>query len=396
VGLADDAPNSNYEEKMSKSFRSRAGHTDPADWAMVTSQLGEKTYTTHKGETLRDVSTMMFGDPSYWSKIWALNKNITDPFKLPEGTVITFRDGTIEAPPSLAVAMGKDLDRPAPDVSPYALGNTLNAEIPPNVHQRVSTMESIPSSLPSWDFGQPASKQMKLDLDRPIRSIPVAVKNLEYYASEQETPSEAQIEGTELKLKSASEFQYVYVRFQNAPTQKKYIVVKDLGEVSSDDSDQKAPIMTQILGKVDVLEPIDSKNKLYRAIVTKSFANVEVGAKLIAGDLPTYTVTADQGLSKAQAKIIGGRFHLRRKMFGLEGILFLNQGTGAGIAVGQLLPVYQYQRDRDDDLTIKENPRVIGKIKVVKTSAHFSTAVVVSSSTEIEVGDGTSPDMGKR
>jgi hypothetical protein len=393
--LGDDAPNSDFEQKMAKTYQARTSHTDPAEWTMLTSQLSEKTYTTHKGETLRDVSELMFGDPNFWPKIWSLNKSITDPFALPEGTVISFQGGTSDAPPSVGLAIMKDLDRPVADVSPYTLGNSLNAEIPPNTHQKAPPLQELPSSLPYWQFGRPTATRITMDVSRPIRTPTIAQKSLEYFASDRETPFDGVIEGTELDLKAASEFQYVYVKFKAAPSQKNYVALREDGDVDTKDG-LKTPIMTQILGTLEVLEPVDVKNNLYRAIINRALSNVEVGAKVIAGGIPTYTMEGGTASTNVRATVVGGRFSLNRHIFGNEGILFLDAGSSEGVNVGQVLPVYQYQRHRDDDIKIINNPLSIGKVKIIKTSEHFATAVVLSAVSEIEIGDGTSPDMHSR
>ena len=59
------------------------------------------------------------------------------------------------------------------------------------------------------------------------------------------------------------------------------------------------------------------------------------------------------------------------------------------MAEGQILPVYEYHRAKLDDAFVKENPRNIGSIKLVKVMEHVSTAVVLNAITEIETGDST-------
>ncbi len=84
-----------------------------------------------------------------------------------------------------------------------------------------------------------------------------------------------------MNLQSASEIQYVFVRFENAPTAKNYVVFKEQGETEAMGT-SKTPMIMNILGSIEILEPVDSKGGLYRAMVKKSLSNVEVGGKIYA------------------------------------------------------------------------------------------------------------------
>ena len=87
--------------------------------------------------------------------------------------------------------------------------------------------------------------------------------------------------------------------------------------------------------------------------------------------------------------VIGGQFDFDRTLYGAGSIIYLNQGSKAGLSEGQTLPVYRLQKLRNSDTLEKINRRYIGKIKVVKTSEDFATALVLNASEEIETGDKT-------
>ncbi len=354
-----------------------------------------KTYTTKKKESLVEISEMLFGDSQSWKKLWSLNKNIVNPYEIPPGTTITITDATSDSPPSLGFSFNPiGQEKMGTMASPDLLGYTLNVEIPPNSHEKASALDEIPETLPHWRFRKDASTLTKMQLGRVRPNIPESIKNLDFFVTENSTEGLGEVVGTEMNLNAAGEFQYIYVRLNKASNEKFYIVVKDLGEVQSSFVSQK-PMMVQIQGSIEVLESVDVSKGIYRALVKKALGNVEVGAKLVMGRLPTYVFTVNDQLSAARATIIGGHFSTSRHLFGTESVVFLDHGKKEGLADGQMLPIYQFQRAKLDNNFVKEHPRLIGKLKVVKTTEHFSTAVIVDSISEIEVGDGTSPDLKK-
>jgi hypothetical protein len=105
----------------------------------------------------------------------------------------------------------------------------------------------------------------------------------------------------------------------------------------------------------------------------------------------------DTGLiGQAEARIFGGQFGVNRRIFGPDTIVFLNQGNRGGLSVGQVLPVYKNQGTRSEKNIIRENPRLIGRLKVVRTTEDLATAVIISANEEIRVGDGTSVEVATK
>ena len=393
TALADDAPDSKIETNFYiKHSGAQMKPTDEGDWLMVSGQTPHKTYTTKRKESLVEISNMLFGDPHFWTKLWSLNKAITNPYEVPAGTTISVSDATSDLPPSVGVTFNAfpDPTELGDIAGPDILGGSLNAEVPPSTHEKASAIDELPKSLPKWKYRNP--DLITLDLDRPIVNIPVPVKNLDFFVSENKADAVGEVVGTEMNLTSAGEFQYIYVHFDSKPAEKNYTVIKDAGVVKGDFI-KGSPMMEQVLGNIEILEPVNSDKGTYRALVVKALDNVSVGAKLVVGPMPTYAFSADDPIASQKATIMGGHFSQNRHIFGSDGIVFLDHGKSDGMIEGQVLPVYQYQRSRLDGKFIKENPQVVGKIKVVKVTDRFSTAVVLNSTGIIEVGDGTSPDL---
>ncbi len=396
--MADDSPDIGTETKLHDKYVGQAlSPVDDGEWQMVSGQTPHNTYTTKKKESLMEISEMLFGDSHFWTKLWSINKQISNPYEVPPGTVISVTASGKDAPSfGINFYPVREPEKMGDPASPDILGYTLNAEIPANGHERVGALNALPDTLPPWKYRADPDGSMLLDLDRPIVTTPVAIKNLDFFVTEEiASEVEGEVVGTEMGMKTASEFQYVYVKLKNPGNVTNYTVILDEGEIASEFTSRK-PIMVQVQGAIEVQNVIDSRKNIYRALVKKSISQVEVGAKLVLSTLPTYTVTSNDPLSSATTTIIGGHFNTIRHLFGAESVVFLDHGKSEGLSEGQLFPVYQFQRAKLDGKFVKENPMMVGHIKIVKTSNHFSTAVVTDSNHEIEVGDCTSPDLTSR
>jgi len=383
---ANDVSNSKKEESLNQIYKTyNAQPTDQVIWSLVAGQSGVRTYKTQKGDTLWDISEMLFGDGFFWSKVWSLNPEITNPHDVPPGTVLSFYHGSLSDAPIL------NLDKQQPEALPEVLALTLNAEIPPPLKESAPPLNSLPDSFPQWKFKKDTSIQYNLDLKKPRSEFPSPNQYLSYYAAQEEVQGEGEVLGAELGMESASEHQYVFVKANAHAVGQTLLAVKNLGEVEDPYSSKKATLV-QVQGLLQLIEAVDSEKGAFRALVKRTIAPIEKGAKLLSGDFPSLNMTDSGSVSQASARVFGGQFGLKRRIFGPDGILFLNQGSRSGLSEGQVLNVFKSQAVRTENSPVRENPRIIGKVKVVRTTEDFSTAVVLSALEEIRVGDGTSAE----
>ena len=118
------------------------------DWSGV---VGSKdTYVVQPKDTLWDISKVLFGDPSYWPKLWSVNPSLTNPHLIQPNDNLGFIYGTEEAPPSLTVIQGGPTQiSKTPSSSPPPLPDFLNGKkivVPSKKLQPV--LQNIPDSLP--------------------------------------------------------------------------------------------------------------------------------------------------------------------------------------------------------------------------------------------------------
>lgn len=388
--LANDISNVKKEDSLNQIYKTyNAQPTDQTIWSLVAGQSGMRSYKTQKGDTLWEISEMLFGDGFFWPKVWSLNPEITNPHDVPPGTILSFFPGNMNDAPSIS------LDRKQPEALPEVLALTLNVELPPPQKESSPPLTVLPDSIPLWKFKKDPNTIESIELKRPPRNFPVPLQHLSYFASEGPTQGEGEVLGAELGMDSAGEFQYLFVRGNGLAVGQTVLAVKDIGDVEDSfapEKQKKKATLVQIQGLMEIVEPVDSAKGTFRAIVKKTIAPIEKGAKVLTSDFPYMNVEENGDATQIPARIFGGQFGLSRRIFGPDGIVFLNQGSRAGISEGQILNVYKNQYARTDASPVVENPRVIGRVKIVKTTEEFATAVVTSATEEIRVGDGTSPD----
>ncbi len=279
-------------------------------------------------------------------------------------------------------------------VIPASLCADSTQKLPRSKRATAPPLSEMPKTFPQWSYRRHKSLPPTLAVG-PVRRIPAAVKNLNFFVSDKPLKWEGEIVGTELNTSFATEYQYIYVYIKDLVNEKRFIVFKEIGKITSPFTNGK-PVMNQILGSIEISASIDEKQKLFRALVTKTTGHIPLGVKLISGSLPVYSFLTQREITDMPGTIIGGQFNTEQTLFGSESIVFLNRGTSEGLAEGQSLPIYQLKRAclKKDPIS-KEDPLRIGRLKVVKTDEHSSTAVILESSSFVEVGDGTSPDLEK-
>lgn len=104
-GLTADDPDLVLEKKFNTIFKRYNINPTPDDiWAAATSKQVLREYVVQKGDTLWSISKILFDDPNFWPKIWAINKQgILNPHFIYPKSKIYFYMGDEESAPTLSV-----------------------------------------------------------------------------------------------------------------------------------------------------------------------------------------------------------------------------------------------------------------------------------------------------
>lgn len=74
-----------------------------SEWFTVIEDIEVQRHTVMAGDTLWGISKVYFGDGNYWSKLWSVNKKITNPHLIFVGDVIRFTTGSFDEVPGIDI-----------------------------------------------------------------------------------------------------------------------------------------------------------------------------------------------------------------------------------------------------------------------------------------------------
>ncbi len=358
--------------------------TSEETWSQSTTGKQEN-YIIQSGDTLWGVSDTLFADPQYWPKVWSLNSGtIGNPHEVHVKQVVRFTAGTAGEPPSIQLTEATENDRNLVQVTAQEKSVLKDVKIP-ELETPVKTVLEVPDSLPNWQYKTHSEKEKLIfELDQRAGKFKSAKMSLNYEIRTKEPKAIGEVKETEFGLQQVGETHYVYVQIQK-PQIKKYIAVKKIGELDSDFAENKGYIW-QMQAELELQELVDAKTKLYRAMVTKSYEPLDVGAMLVDDQVSQFDLSMPANTEMLRGEIIGGQFEEKRLMLSPGQIVFM---SGKGYQNGHAYSIFKNREIRIADTDAKSNPLEIGRVKVIRVDGNYVTAVIISANEEILVGDKT-------
>jgi hypothetical protein len=145
--------------------------------------------------------------------------------------------------------------------------------------------------------------------------------------------------------------------------------------------------MVEYQAEIEIMERVNNEKNIYRAFVTKSITQLDVGAVVVPGRIPIIDPAATPVTAGVGGKIIGGSYEKSRDLFGPSALIFLDAGSQEGLQLGQSLPIIADEKLRNKKTPVVNNERVIGTAKIVRLSSGFATAYVTKAMNDILPGD---------
>ncbi|MBT4760929.1 MAG: LysM peptidoglycan-binding domain-containing protein [Bdellovibrionaceae bacterium] len=407
-----DDPNYQYEAKLYEIYVNYYKNPIPQQaWSKIIGQREKDSYKIQKGDSLWGISQVLFGDGHYWPKVWSKNGSIQNPHLISSGNSIHFLLGNEDSGPSFSIAENEKEENSSPELQiakkPTDEENEYEIKLPPPSIESMPVLNVLPASLPNLVIKQDNSTYDEFGVANisggktKTKSV-ILVTN---YIQETPIPSVGLVKEVESGLNSAARFQYVFVEFPKGATKigEKYLVLENVGKLESGldnemlaDKDMQG-FVVEILGEIEIVDQVGYEDEdelergqdIFRALVSQSYHLVKVGDRLVKGHVKMES-SGSQGVdSEVVAQVIGGDGVHKNKRFGQSSLVYLNRGRSDGMEIGQILPVRSVRKLRFSDSLVRSQSKVIGKIKIVKTTPKYSTAVVVESSSFIEIGDLT-------
>jgi hypothetical protein len=389
----DGEPDIKREERFHRIYKKyNEQPTSEEAWEKVLSGRKANSYSVQNKDTLWDISHTLFGDSSYWPKVWSYNTDdIQNPHEINPSQQIRFYPGTMAEAPTVGLA---DKNAPAEEMPSHVLekneaGKLESIKIPPPKKKSRPVVKKLPESLPLYRLGAVNKPPVDFEVSGARVVHPPAPKYLSFYIADNPVDSVGEIvEMEQPDERTSNENELVIVRVSNAAN-KRFIVVKDDVKISdpSEVLGNKAYVV-EVQGEVELRERVNEGENLFRAVVKKAIQPLDTGAKLIPGTVQTFDTTPTPVTTAVQSKIIGGEYQrYDQRVFGTDNFVFLNAGAKEGLQDGSTLNIFLNERIRKSNTGAVSNDRVIGQVKIIKLADHFATGYVLDSTNEIEIGD---------
>lgn len=268
------------------------------------------------------------------------------------------------------------------------------ALIPPE-KRRAAPLRRLPVSLPTYRFAGVNTPPLDFAQVGPRPALKVAPIYLTYFITPRGVDAVGSIQGTELGLQTASELQYVFVRV-NSPG-KSYLVVREMAPLIDKEGGvgEQSPIPVEVQGELELIEQVNPREGLWRAVVTRTLTQITVGSQLVEGRARMIDPSPTMTTTGPEFKIIGGQFE-NRKLVGEGQVVYL-KGAGDSVSPGTTLQVKAVARLRNPEAPAVMNERTVGAVKVLETAGRYVTGYIVSAKEDIYVGDivGGSPNASE-
>lgn len=417
--IADDTLNfdtGNEEKNLLKLSTFVQGKITPKEWEDINSKSKLEKYEVQKGDYLWKISKKLFGTGFYYSKIWSLNPQITNPHEIEPGTTLLFDLGSTDAVPNVQVSAFSD-DEPVVSMK-KGMNYASNSEAvrPPWLDERRKLIDQ-------GIYFQFASEETYEDLERlekaqrntehekyepPINNIAIREPGDEYDSAGFDKNSRITFnykEGFFLNtfvttnmlqdlgmVKAAKnegvfihKFDTVYVEFEKGVKVRPgdlFSVYSSGGEIQhrvSDRSGYQYTISAQIkvIKKIDDVwecQVIDQSGLLQRK------DRVTVYTPKISKIARTYSRRT------IEAAIIGG-FRDSPGGISFGDVVYLDRGRADGVELGNIFEVYSFI-DRGTNKRISPSPTYkTGELTVINITDNFATALVSRSSNEMAFGN---------
>lgn len=415
--VADDTMNfdvGSEEKKLLELSKFVQGKITPKEWDDLSIKAKQEKYEVQKGDYLWKISKNLFGSGFYYSKIWALNPQITNPHEIEPGTILAFDTGDADTMPQVQVGAFTD-----DEVNTTRVGGSYTSSDDRN---RPAWIEERKKLIDQGVYFQFASEETYDDLEKMEKIR----KNKEFEKYEPPVSDISIQEPTDVYDSSGFNvndkivFNYREGFFLNTFVTTN--VVQDLGEIKASAKESvfvhKYDTIYVTFDKTTKVKPGDmfsvytaggevkhaisdragflytttAQIKAIRKIDDVWECNVEDQSGIVQrrDRITVYTPKIGKmartfSKRNVEAAIIGSyRESLSGMSFG--DVVYLDRGRADGVELGNVFDIYSFV-DRGTQRKITASPTYkIGELTVINITDNFATALVTASSNEIVLG----------
>ncbi len=369
-------------------------------WADITTASNATSYTVQEGDWLFKISRTLFGTGFYYPKIWALNPYIKNPHEIEPGMLLVFDPGSGDSPPDLLLAEAnlspeqrsewfdkkEELRKSGAFVG---FANQQDTESLKKYLQQVQNTEyrkytppsyELPTELPGeYDelgFDTGAIKEVKEFKEGYYLNTFITTNEIKDFGH----VSAAIHEG--LYIGKGHTLFLEFDQSQDVQMDGLYSLYVAKGKVSHSLSDRSGKEYT-ILGTVRIIGRVEDQ---WKAEIVSVEGLIERGVRIT-----TYTPKIEKIYQNHNPRLIEAMvikaYSKEVENFHSGEILYLDRGRADGVEIGNIFETYGFV-DRATRRKIANQPAYkTAELVVISVSDNFSTALVLESKMNFQVGD---------
>lgn len=380
------------EKEISRAYNNYWS-TPVENWSTIIRQQNINSYTITKGDTLSELSEVLFGNETYWTKMWATNSYIKNPHLIYENDQIHFISGAPRR--NAAPIVGYEVDYSTStrrELISYSVDE--DAIKLPDPTRYPPVMKALPGSFPSWLPKAPPKDAGIMAIERDDSALRAAT--MHYSLGSFIADRSLDIRGEVKSLRkvthlTASTFGSVYVTAKGSGIEvgQVYTFVERRGTIETTYG-MKYPGVHIYENLAEGVVRRNIKGNLYEVEITSSNNLVTRGAMLIPGRISNYDLDFNiDNIKEVSASLIKGNSLFGQSIYNIGQVVYLSKGYNDGVETGDVVRINEERKLRNDLFSDVDVQNPVGIVKVVRSTSGFSTGVVVSLADTMIPGDKT-------
>lgn len=390
------------------------------EWNELATKSETSKYIVQEGDWLWKISQRLFGSGFYYSKVWSLNPQITNPHEIEPGMVLIFDTGSANQPPQVQVGEfpeGKKNEQGVNTLGLFDWEMFGDESEPPWFKERQNMMNdgiffqyaSDETYEDLADFSKAALEREYEKYEPPVVDIVITEPSRQiydetgfdknstisfdvkegFYLNTFVTTNVVQDLGVIEHIKKEGvfihRFDVIYVKFDDSAKIKpgdRFSVYTMGGEVSHPISDREGYQYTVAAQ----IKTIRQKDHLWECLVTELTGLVQRKDRVTVYTPKINRIIKTFNKRTIEAAVIKA-FNDTANGLSFGDVVYLDRGRADGVEMGNVFELYSFV-DRGTDKKITPNPTYkIGEVTVISLTDNFATALITNSSVEIALGN---------
>jgi hypothetical protein len=415
--IADESVNfdtGTEEKKLLELSKYVQNKITPKEWDDLAIKAKLDKYEVQKGDYLWKISKNLFGSGFYYSKIWSLNPQITNPHEIEPGTILAFDTGDADSFPKVQVGEFSD-----DDIDSARAGGTYTSSDDKN---RPAWIKERKKLIDQGVYFQFASEETYEDLERlekiqknqefekydpPLSDIAIAEPSDAYDSSGFDKSNKitfnyregfflntfvttnvvqdlGEIKATPQESVFIHKYDTIYVTFDKSAKVKP----GDLFSAYTAGGEMKHPISDRSGFQYTTTAQIKAMRKIddvWECTVVDQSGIVQRKDRITVYTPKIGKIAKTFSKRNVEAAIIGS---FRDSITGLAfgDVVYLDRGRADGVELGNVFDVYSFI-DRGTGRKITQSPTYkVGELTVINITDNFATALITGSSNEMALG----------